>query len=208
MAVLEVRAGRVRAARRLANALDAQLIVDTVPVGAAQRTAHTSRTLGSGWTLQIAATVLERYAAQQRITGRPRAARTNGQMVLGDTIGARPTGTLQRARIDALVTDAGPRRVTFIRRRTFDLPAALLRITTCSLGTFALRSITDRCTACVLTASAPFAARIVTTALHALRTRRTILVGDAFVGVRLATGGSTARITHQPGWTGTEIVSG
>lgn len=101
LAELELGARRIRLARGLADALQTDLVADTVPVGGAQRTADARIADGPRLALLIVAAVLNGHTAQQRIAGRLRVARADADVILHRAVGVATAAVLQRARVHA-----------------------------------------------------------------------------------------------------------
>lgn len=101
--MLEFGTRRVRLTRRLADALQADLIANAIALRRAQRTAYATVADRPGLTLLIAAAVLHRHATEQRIARRFRTARTNTHVIFNRAVGVASATMLQLARIHATI---------------------------------------------------------------------------------------------------------
>lgn len=199
LAVLEFGARCVRLARRLADALQADLIADAVALRGAQRTADATVADRSRLALLIAATVLYRHAAEQRIARRLRMARANAHVILHRAVGIAATAVLELARIHATVVHARQTDGAITVVRALDDLAQRVRIAARMRWTRAQHLVCVHRALSVLAAhfGRPLA-RIRAAILLAGRAQRAIRVRGALVRIAAA---ALERIADQAGGT-------
>lgn len=120
LAELEVGAAGVPVARRLADALQTQLVADAVAARCADGTADARIANGARRTLVVDAAVLDGHAAEQRVAGSAGLARAHADVILDGAVGVVAARIGYGARIHAFGVETGFRVRAVVVLAAFD----------------------------------------------------------------------------------------